>query len=243
MAPIRVGIIGLGPQGGTMTPGAWAVNAHLHSLQALPEYEIVAVSNSSVESAQRSIDKHGLPASTKAYGNPEDIAKDPNVDLVVVSVNVAKHFSLAKPALENKKDVFVEWPLGATVAEAEELTRLAASNGVRTVVGLQSRAEPLVLKVKELIASGKIGQVVSSTVTASSALLPTDMWMKGAEYYLDFKSVSNFPDLLVTSRGCLTGPICLLILYPPERSSRGSWILASLTGTNKLLTLVVPGWQ
>ncbi|KAI4593151.1 hypothetical protein KJ359_010075 [Pestalotiopsis sp. 9143b] len=191
MAKIRVGLIGLGTSSERMTAGTWGVTAHLRPLQALEDYEIVAVANSTADSARRSIEHHGLPAETKAYGSPEDIAADPNVDLVVVSVNVAKHFHLAKPALEKGKDVFVEWPLGASVAEAEELTRLATVNNVRTMVGLQARADPAILKLQEVLASKELGRIVSSTMSVSTATIPVDMWPKGAEYYLDFKSGGN----------------------------------------------------
>lgn len=191
MAKIRVGLIGLGSHKNSLAPGAWGALAHLAPLRDLPEYEIVALANSSVESAQKSIAFHGLPAGTKAYGSPEDLARDPDVDLVVVSVNVGKHFELAKPALENKKDIFVEWPLGASLEESEELTRLAQANGVKAIVGVQARASPVVLKLKELVASGKIGRVVSSTVIGHTSAFPHDTWITGAEYYLDFKSGGN----------------------------------------------------
>ncbi len=142
MAPIRVGIIGLAATSNVSMTGSWGVTSHLRSILALSkEYDIVAVANSSVESAQRSIDFHKLPSTTKAYGNPEDIAADPNVDLVVVSVEVTKHAFLVKPAIAHKKALFVEWPLGANVAQAEELTKLAAANSIKTMVGLQSRSQ------------------------------------------------------------------------------------------------------
>lgn len=191
MAPIRVGILGLSNTKTFFGPGAWAVFAHLPSLKALPSYEIVAIANSTVESARRSIEANHLPASTKAYGSPEDLANDPDVDLVVVSVRVGKHFELAKPALLHKKDVYVEWPLGASTAEAEELTRLAKDNGVRTIVGVQARADRLVLKLKDILASGEIGDVVSSSVVASSSAIMGDRWMEGLEYYLDFSRGGN----------------------------------------------------
>lgn len=191
MAKIRVGLIGLGTSSERMTAGTWGVTAHLRPLQALADYEIVAVANSTTDSARRSIEHHGLPVETKAYGSPEDIAADPNVDLVVVSVNVAKHFHLAKPALEKGKNVFVEWPLGASVAEAEELTRLATVNNVRTMVGLQARADPAILKLQKVLASNELGKIVSSTMSVSTATIPVDMWPRGAEYYLDFKSGGN----------------------------------------------------
>ena len=192
MAPIRVGILGLSDTKTFFGPGAWGVFAHLPSLRALrDEYEIVAVSNSTVESARRSIAANDLPASTKAYGSPQDLANDPDVDLVVVSVRVAKHFELTKPALLAKKDVYVEWPLGANLAEAEELTRLARENGVRTMVGVQARADRLILKLKEILARGDIGDVVSSSVLGSTGVFPGDRWMEGLEYYLDFSGGGN----------------------------------------------------
>jgi predicted dehydrogenase len=149
------------------------------------------VANSSVESAQRSILHYKLPASTKAYGSAQEIANDPNVDLVVVAVNVKSHFALAKPAIDSGKNVFVEWPLGATVAEAEELTKLADAKGVKTSVGLQTRFDPAVQKIREIISSGKIGKVVSSSALICSTLTSVDMWPKGIEYFLDIKSGGN----------------------------------------------------
>ncbi|KAI1184523.1 oxidoreductase [Nemania serpens] len=194
MAPIRVGIVGLRPRPDDDLNGSslftyWASLAHLPALRALPEdYEIVAVCNSNVESAMRAIKQYGLPESTKAYGNPQDIANDPRVDLVVISVNVGKHFELAKPALEKKKHVFVEWPLGAGLSQTEELARLAETAGVRTSVGVQARADPLVVKIKNIIASGQIGKVVNSSAWISSSVLSFSTWMKGGEYFIEHKS-------------------------------------------------------
>jgi len=140
MAPIRVGIIGLGTTTNLALTGSWGVFAHLRSLQGLPgAYEVVAIANSSVESAQRSIDAHKLSSSTKAYGTAKDIAADPNVDLVVISVAVPRHYALVMPVLEQGKTIFVEWPLGATAKEAEEMTRLASAKGLTNIVALQGR--------------------------------------------------------------------------------------------------------
>jgi predicted dehydrogenase len=173
-----------------MVPGLWAVNAHLPYLLASPKYKVVAVSNSSVESASASIKANNLEAEVKAYGSAQDIADDPNIDLVVVAVRIAHHYNLAKPALEAGKEVFVEWPLGATTAQAVELAELAKSKGVKTMVGLQARASPLVIKLKEIIESGKIGKVLSSTVNASFMQMH-GKWAEGAEYYLDKDSGAN----------------------------------------------------
>lgn len=64
MAPIKVGFIGFGATG-------WARGAHLPYLKNSGEYEIVAICNTSVASADNVIKLYGLPTSTKAYGSPE----------------------------------------------------------------------------------------------------------------------------------------------------------------------------
>jgi predicted dehydrogenase len=183
-APIRVGIIGLGIPEADFAPGAWAAKAHFPYLQASPAYRITAVSNSSVKSSQASIDHYKLGSDVKAYGNPLDIAADPNVDLIVVSVRVGAHYALTKPALLAGKDVFVEWPLAATLSESEELTTLAKDKGVRNIVGVQARASPLITKLRSILKNNEIGTILSSTVNVTFKGFPHDMFIVGADYYM-----------------------------------------------------------
>lgn len=76
MSPIRVGIIGLS----TSATTDWAPRAHLPALLAAKDnYTIAAVCNTSVASAERAIATYKLAPSTKAYGNAQDLADDPNV--------------------------------------------------------------------------------------------------------------------------------------------------------------------
>jgi predicted dehydrogenase len=196
-SPIRVGLVGLGKGTANNVPGFWGSTAHLPFLLASPAYTVTAICNSSAASAQSAIDFHGLGPKVKAYGSPAHLAADPDVDLVVVSVRVGMHYNLAKPALEAGKDVFVEWPLGASLAESEALTKLADRKGVKTIVGLQARASPLVGRLKELVGEGgqgKIGEVVSSTLVGSFgglAIWGRHTWSAAAEYYLDMNSGGN----------------------------------------------------
>ena len=81
------------------------------------------------------------------------------------------HKQLALPALHAKKSVFVEWPLGNGLQEAEELAALAKKQGVKTAVGLQSRLVPSVQKAKSIIDSGALGRIIGTTIIASSTML------------------------------------------------------------------------
>ncbi|PQE03096.1 oxidoreductase family protein [Rutstroemia sp. NJR-2017a BVV2] len=115
MSVIRVGIIGVGATTES-GPGAWGATAHLPALLASPRYKIVAIANSSVESAKASIKYHNLDSSIKAYGSIDDIAQDPEIDIAVVSIWVSKHYAITKQLILAGKDVYLEWPLGANTA-------------------------------------------------------------------------------------------------------------------------------
>lgn len=156
MTPIRVGIVGLSSK-----PGAWATLAHLPRLASSPNYEIVALCNSSLESTKAAIKAHNLPATTKAYDSYEALAGDPDVDLYVVSTRADTHYAVAMPALKAGRNVFVEWPLAATTEQAKEMAALAKQKNLKTIIGLQGRMSPSVRKVKELIDSGALGEIHS----------------------------------------------------------------------------------
>lgn len=71
------------------------------------------------------------------------------------------------------------------------MTKLAEEKGVKTYMGLQMRADPLLKKLKELISQGVVGEIRSSVANISSSLLPTNLWMAGAEYYIDWSTGGN----------------------------------------------------
>jgi predicted dehydrogenase len=142
---------------------SWASQSHLGYLQKTDLYQISALQNSSKPSAEAAAEKYELK-NVATYDNPSAIASDPNVDIVAVSVNVPEHYDLIKPALEAGKDVFSEWPLARNLAEAQELVQLAHKKGVRTLVGLQARQSPSIVKAKEIVTSGKLGKILGTTM-------------------------------------------------------------------------------
>ncbi|OQO00014.1 hypothetical protein B0A48_14217 [Cryoendolithus antarcticus] len=161
MAPIRVGLIGLSANGAT----SWASKTHLPYLLSTSKYELVALCNSSVASAEKAIQHFKLPATVKAYGSPQDLAQDPDVDLAVCATGVEHHFSSLVPLVKAGKDVFTEVPLAMNIDQARELWSLAQQHKVRTMIGMQGQANPAVKVIKNAIESGKIGKVLSITIT------------------------------------------------------------------------------
>jgi len=154
--PLHLGIVGANPNVG------WAPRTHLPALLALPEYELTAVCTTKQESAEASAQKY---EARKAYWNYRDLVADPEVDVVDVCVRVPYHHEIVMAALQAGKHVYCEWPLGATLDQASEMADLAASRGLRTMVGLQARAAPSIARLHELIAEGWIGRVHSALMT------------------------------------------------------------------------------
>ncbi|KAK6065587.1 oxidoreductase family protein [Seiridium cupressi] len=191
MAPIRTAVIGLSSNAVTN----WANRAHLPYLlspKGRSKFEIIALCNSSVDAAKKAVRAFDLAPETRAYGSPEDLAADPDVQLVVVSTRVDKHYETALPSLKTGKNVYVEWPLAENLARAEELAQLAKEKGVKTVVGLQGRFTPPLIKLRELIASGRIGKVLSSKVSAFGGAMHRENLTNGLRYSTDRKLGGNF---------------------------------------------------
>ena len=87
------------------------------------------------------------------------------MDLVVVSVRVPWHRDLVMAGLRAGKPVFCEWPLGANLAEAEEMANEARERGVRGIVGLQGRSDPAVRYARDLVTRGEIGEVLTANLS------------------------------------------------------------------------------
>lgn len=156
---IRVGVIGL-------NPGVhWASTAHIPALKALPnDYAVVGVANTSLASAQKAADAFGLP---HAFENAQALVHSPEIDLVVITVKVPYHHELVTAALNAGKHVYCEWPLGNGLAEARELADLADTKGVTAAVGTQMRVAPEIEYLRQLIADGYVGEVLSTTLVGS----------------------------------------------------------------------------
>ena len=211
MAPLGVGIVGL-----SCKPGAWATLAHLPRLAKSPNYKIVAVCNSSIASTKAAIEALNLPESTKAYDTYDDLAADQDVDLYVVSTRADTHYEVAMPALKAGRNVFVEWPLAANTEQAKEMANLAREKNVKTIVGFQGRMSPSVVKVKDLIDSGALGEIHSVNYRGAIHVWQNNAASDRYHYFMDRKIGGN----LLTIYG---GHVLDSILYAVGELKPGSY--------------------
>jgi predicted dehydrogenase len=171
---IRVGIVGA-----TVTQGGsgWGANAHVPALKALPAYELTAVCTAHEDTAKASAAAFGVQ---RAFHRFDEMAAHPEIDLLVVCVRVPGHRDLVLAGLQAGKAVCCEWPLGRTLAEAEEMAGLARQRALPTIVGLQARSDPAILYARDLVQGGYIGEVLTATLsTAAQAVLqrgPGRIW-------------------------------------------------------------------
>ena len=92
-------------------------------------------------------------------GRVDELLDDPTVDAVLIATPVSTHFPLAKACIETGRHTFVEKPLTGSVAEAERLIDMADRYGVTLMVGHTFEFSPPVVKIKEIIESGALGDI------------------------------------------------------------------------------------
>ncbi|MFC9711580.1 Gfo/Idh/MocA family protein [Paenibacillus sp. NPDC056933] len=155
---IRTGIIGASINNG------WARGTHIPAIEHLDEFELTAVGTSNMASAKKSAEAfyadHG-------FDNMEALAQHPDVDMVVVSINVKEHYNAVKAIAPAGKPIYCEWPLGSNTGEALEMQEWVASAKLPNAIGLQARQAPAVQYVKDLLAEGYVGKVLSANLKIS----------------------------------------------------------------------------
>jgi predicted dehydrogenase len=135
--------------------GYWGKNL-LRNFMAMNGAQVVAVCDRDPSVLEKiAVQYPLLQFSEKA----PDVCSDANIDAVAVVTPVESHFELAKAALDAGKHVFVEKPMARTSAECRELIDLAAKHERVLMVGHTFLYNAAVLKVREFIQSGELGEI------------------------------------------------------------------------------------
>ena len=89
----------------------------------------------------------------------QDLLDDKSVEAVMIATPLTTHFPLAERALEAGKHVFVEKPFARTTAQAQTLIDMAGARNLVVMPGHTFEYSPAVVKIKELIDTGELGEV------------------------------------------------------------------------------------
>jgi predicted dehydrogenase len=106
----------------------------------------------------------------------ERVLDDPLVDAVVVATPVNTHFEIASRCLKAGKSTLVEKPLATSCEQAEQLIRMAHERNLTLMSGHTFEYSAPVIKIRELIDSGELGNVFYiSSVRANLGLFRRDV--------------------------------------------------------------------
>ena len=126
-------------------------------LALLPEEAaLVAVGSRNADKAAAFASEYGFQ---RSHGSYEELAADPDVDVVYIASPHHDHYPSAKLCLENGTSVLVEKPLTVTPEQSEELVALARDSGLFLMEAMWTRTHPLIRRAAEVVASGELGDV------------------------------------------------------------------------------------
>ena len=119
-------------------------------------FTVAAVGSRTQGAADAFAADHGIP---RAHGSYEALVADPDVDAVYVSTPHPFHAAGALLALEHGKHVLVEKPFTLNAAEARAVVDLAREHRLVVLEAMWTRWLPHMVRVRELLASGALGEV------------------------------------------------------------------------------------
>jgi len=143
---MRIGVVGL---------GYWGPNL-ARNFDRLPESELAWICDASDDARARW--SREFP-SARSAADLDEVLSDPSVDAVAIATHVPTHAELAERVLDAGKHCFVEKPLAHSVAEAERVMEAAERAERVLMVGHLLEYHPGVEKLKELVASGELGEI------------------------------------------------------------------------------------
>ncbi len=106
----------------------------------------------------------------------DQVLADPQIEAVIVATPVSTHFEIASRCLTAGKSTLVEKPLATSVHATDQLRAMARERGVTLMVGHTFEYSAPVLKIREIIKSGELGDIFYvSSVRANLGLFQRDV--------------------------------------------------------------------
>ncbi|XP_072165571.1 trans-1,2-dihydrobenzene-1,2-diol dehydrogenase-like [Diadema setosum] len=127
------------------------------SLQGHEDTHLIgAVASRSMERSRKFAAEFNIP---RAYGNYEELARDPDIDVVYIGSVNTEHRRLCKFFLSHKKHILCEKPLTLSLRETKDVLQAAKESDVFFMEAVWTRFFPVSFKIRELISTGQLGDV------------------------------------------------------------------------------------
>jgi predicted dehydrogenase len=161
--PVGVGVIGC---------GYWGPNL-LRNLSQLPVSKVKYCSDLADGRLAHMKSLYPQVIATKRF---EDLIEDSEVEAVAIATPVSTHYPIARACLEGGKHVLIEKPLAASIAEAEDLNRIAKERNLVLFAGHTFIYNAAVQKMKDLVEEGELGEIFYvSSVRVNLGLFQEDI--------------------------------------------------------------------
>ena len=172
MEKLNVAIIGQGRSGRDIH------GRYFLSEEGQKRFRVAAVAEKIEDRRQRAVEEYGCDV----YEDYRDILKRDDIDVVVNSTFSHFHYPVTMDALSAGKNVVSEKPFSKYAMECEDMIRTAKENNVTLTVFQQSRVAPYFTRIREILASGKLGEIAQITIHFSGFSRRWD-WQTSLKYY------------------------------------------------------------
>ncbi|HEX9085452.1 MAG TPA: Gfo/Idh/MocA family oxidoreductase, partial [Gemmatimonadaceae bacterium] len=147
IAPVRWGVLGA---------ANIALKKVIPGMQKSALAQVVAIASRDIAKARSAAEELGIP---RAYGSYQELIDDPEVEAIYNPLPNHLHVPWSIRAAERGKHVLCEKPIALTAKEARQLLEVRDRTGVEIGEAFMVRTHPQWLKVKELVDSGRIGEL------------------------------------------------------------------------------------
>jgi len=146
MKKLKLGVIGTGRIG----------KVHIATLvQAVPQAEVVAIADINLAGAAEVAKAFGIEKVTASHS---DIINDPEIEGVIICSSTDTHAKYIVEAAKAGKHIFCEKPVDLSLDVIRGAIDAVKAAGVKLMVGFNRRFDPNFLKIRQLVAEGKVGQ-------------------------------------------------------------------------------------
>jgi len=141
---------------GILAPGKMAAK-FTNGLKTIKNVTLFAAGSRDKARAEKFAVEHGF---RKAYGSYEELATDPDIDIIYIASPHSHHHDQAILCLKNKKAVLCEKAFALNTTQAEEMIAEAKRQNVFLMEALWPPFQPFYLKAHEILNSGILGRIV-----------------------------------------------------------------------------------
>lgn len=126
--------------------------------------EIVAVMSRNEKKARSYAERHHI---SKWYTDASELIDDPDVNAIYIATPPSSHATFAIMAMRSGKPVYVEKPLAANYDDCARINRVSEQTGVPCFVAYYRRYLPYFKRVKDIIRSNTIGDILNVQIRFS----------------------------------------------------------------------------